>query len=120
MKYLIGSICLLALMGVTDAFAAPVRRDSHGAIYRSDAMVKKFKLATLCPTTHTKTLRCPGQIVDHKGALACAKTEEQRFKLDQPWNMQYQSKAESDAKDRTERTSAACAKTLALLKRKGA
>jgi hypothetical protein len=120
MKYIIGVVLLMVLSGFIDAFAAPVKRDSHGAIYRSAAQVRKFHLATVCPATHAKTLSCPGFIVDHKNALACARTEEQRTLLDHPWNMQYQSKAQSEAKDRVERTPAACAKTQAILKIKGA
>lgn len=109
-----GIALILALLPSL-VLATPVRRTAQGDIYRSQTMVRKFRLATVCPATQAKTLHCPGFIVDHIGALACAKTEEQRLLLDQPWNMQYQSKQESDAKDRGERSAAACRRTLTSL-----
>lgn len=83
------------------AQAAPVRRDDHGRIYRSRAMVRQFQHMTVCPITRL-TGRCTGMIVDHRVPLLCAKTESDRLRLDHPDNMQYQTPAESRAKDRIE------------------
>jgi hypothetical protein len=109
MKRLACSLLLVALLD--PAHGAPVRRDVHGAIYRSSAAVHAFRAATLCPATHTRTQHCPGFVVDHIHALACARTEAQRAQLDIPANMQYQSLADSHAKDRVERSPEACAET---------
>lgn len=110
------ALLLLVLAALANpAEAAPVRRTADGAIYRSAAAVREFKATHTCPATHTRTQHCPGHVVDHIRALACAKTEAQRALLDQPWNMQYQTLAASRKKDLTERTAAACLRARTML-----
>jgi hypothetical protein len=41
--------------------------------------------------------KCPGYVVDHVKPLACGGA-------DAPWNMQWQTKANAKAKDKTERS----------------
>lgn len=65
-------------------------------IYRSGYQVKLFRKSHICPSTHEKSLKCPGYIVDHIRPL-CAGGP------DRPSNMQYQTYAASLRKDREER-----------------
>jgi len=67
-----------------------VPRDSHGRIKRSEAAKQKFEHQTGYP--HGR----PGYVVDHIIPLSEGGT-------DDPSNMQWQTKEEAKAKDRTER-----------------
>ena len=65
-------------------------RDAHGRIVRSRDARKAFKKATGFP--HGR----PGYVIDHIVPLACHGT-------DLPSNMQWQTKDQAKAKDKTER-----------------
>ena len=95
-------LLLAALLVPVLGQAEPVRRDDHHRIYRSRAMVRQFQHTAICPITRT-TGRCTGMIVDHRRPLSCATNEAERLELDRPENMQYQTPAESRAKDKIER-----------------
>jgi len=70
-------------------------RDKAGHIKRSAYQVLLFKHAHPCPANGAVKGRCPGYIVDHIVPLcACG--------ADKPANMQWQTLAESRAKDRLE------------------
>lgn len=71
-------------------FCKDCERDAKGRIQRSEAAKREFQRHTGFPNGR------PGWIVDHIVALACGGS-------DDPSNMQWQTKAESDAKDKTER-----------------
>jgi hypothetical protein len=47
--------------------------------------------------------RCAGYVVEHKIALACARTEAEHLALDDLSNLQWQTTADSRAKDKVER-----------------
>ena len=87
-------IILAALL--VPILAGAVERDSNGRIHRSRTEVARFKHSTVCPATGQRGSYCPGYIVDHRVPLACGG-------LDRVTNMQYQTIAESKAKDRWER-----------------
>ena len=76
--------------GHTRRYAYGVPRDSHGRIKRSEAEKRKFERMTGYP--HGR----PGYVVDHIIPLADGGA-------DDPGNMQWQTKEEAKAKDRTER-----------------
>ena len=85
-----------------------LKRSTNGKIARSTAAVNAFKRANACPATgKASTASCPGFIVDHIVPL-CACGE------DKPSNMQWQTLADSKAKDRLED------KQCAVLKKSGA
>jgi hypothetical protein len=65
-------------------------RDSRGRIRRSESARRAFMRQTGYP--HGR----PGYVIDHRVALACGGA-------DAPSNMQWQTRAEATAKDRTER-----------------
>ena len=65
-------------------------RNRHGRIKRSSAAKEEFMRRTGHP--HGR----PGYVVDHMKPLACGGT-------DDPSNMQWQTKAEGKAKDKSER-----------------
>ncbi len=72
------------------------RRDKHGRIKRSRAARDAFKHQHPCPSTGRRSGGCPGYVIDHINPLACGGADE-------PSNMQWQTKAEAQAKDRWER-----------------
>lgn len=72
-----------------------VRLDSHGKIKRSKSARSAFMRQHPCPTTGKTSGSCPGYVVDHVEALACGGP-------DDPSNMQWQTRAEAKAKDKTE------------------
>lgn len=76
--------------GHTRSYAYGVPRDSHGRIKRSEAEKRKFERMTGYP--HGR----PGYVVDHIIPLT-------EGGADDPGNMQWQTKEEAKAKDRTER-----------------
>lgn len=89
MKYTL--LFLIALSSPALADCVPVR-DSDDQIKRSSYQVRKFRAATVCPSTGLFGGRCPGYVVDHIIPLcACG--------ADRPSNMQFQTYADSKAKD---------------------
>jgi hypothetical protein len=72
------------------------RTHSHGTIKRSRTARAAFVRKHPCPSTGKTRGRCPGYIVDHVHALECGGA-------DSPTNMQWQTVADSKAKDKTER-----------------
>lgn len=85
------------------AFAQDPARDDLGRIKRNPKVIRLFRATVPCPATGQTERHCPGYVVDHKIALACAKTEEERAALDSLPNLQWQTVAEAKAKDRIER-----------------
>lgn len=75
--------------GHTRRYAYSVPRDSHGRIKRSEAAKRKFERQSGYP--HGR----PGYVVDHIIPLS-------KGGRDDPSNMQWQTKEEAKAKDRTE------------------
>jgi hypothetical protein len=75
---------------------APVPRDSHCRIARSEKAKAAFKREHPCPTTGKRSGSCPGYVIDHVKPLACGGA-------DAPSNMQWQTYAESKRKDGRER-----------------
>ncbi len=63
---------------------------------RSGAAKYQFKKLNPCPSTGKRFGSCPGYVIDHIKALDCGGD-------DSPSNMQWQTKEEAKAKDRTER-----------------
>jgi hypothetical protein len=71
-------------------------QDKHGKIKRSEVAKHEFMLAHPCPVTGLTSRKCPGYVIDHVNPLACGG-------LDAPSNMQWQTKADAKAKDKSER-----------------
>src|SRR5260370_41933098 len=71
-------------------------RDKHGKIKRSKEETRAFQRQSPCPSTGKTTGKCPGYVIDHVRALA-------EGGLDDPSNMQWQTKEAAKAKDKTER-----------------
>jgi hypothetical protein len=69
---------------------------AEARIHRSHVPIHAFVKANACPTTGQNRLPCPGYVIDHIEALACGG-------LDHQSNMQWQTIAESKAKDKWER-----------------
>ena len=76
--------------GHTKSYAYGVPRDKHGRIKRSEAAKRKFERQSGYP--HGR----PGYVVDHIVPLS-------EGGADDPSNMQWQTKEQAKAKDRTER-----------------
>ena len=70
-------------------------RDAQGRIARSPAVRREFQRENPCPSTGLTTGSCPGYIADHITAL-------KRGGLDEPDNMQWQTRGDAKAKDRIE------------------
>lgn len=75
--------------------AAGVKRDADGRIERSSVAKSQFKKSQPCPSTGKSTGACPGYVIDHVTPL-------KRGGPDTPSNMQWQTKAAANAKDKTE------------------
>ena len=65
-------------------------------IHRSAGARHHFKQLHPCPVTGRSTGKCPGYVIDHVKPLACGGA-------DDPTNMQWQTIAEAEAKDKWER-----------------
>lgn len=83
MKYL---LCLLLTI---------VSVNSAAESNRSYKAKKAFKITHACPATGRYKGSCPNYIIDHIKPLACDG-------LDNPDNMQWQTKADAKAKDKWE------------------
>jgi hypothetical protein len=70
-------------------------REPSGKIKRSRTARRAFQRAHPCPSTHLETGPCRGYVIDHIVPLY-------RGGLDTPSNMQWQTTAEANAKDRVE------------------
>ena len=75
--------------------ATDIPRDQRGRIARSSKARNDFKAQTPCPATGRSKGSCPGHVIDHTVPL-------KRGGADEPSNMQWQTVAESKAKDRWE------------------
>lgn len=71
------------------------------AMPRSQSAKREFVRQHACPATHRHALPCHGYVIDHVKALDCGG-------LDAPGNMQWQTLAESRAKDKWERNGPGC------------
>ena len=90
---LLTKITLTALLIAIGALALVSPVDARE---RSQKAKNDFKHTHPCPANGNDHGRCPGYIIDHITALACGGA-------DAPSNMQWQSEAESKAKDKWER-----------------
>lgn len=70
-------------------------RDSRGRIARGAAAKRAFRRGHPCPTTGSTRGACPGYVIDHVKAL-------KHGGADDPSNMQWETREEAKAKDRTE------------------
>lgn len=72
-------------------------RGHHRRIHRDPGQRREFMRENPCPggPDRGSTKRCRGYVVDHIKSL-------KRHGADRPWNMQWQTKAEAAAKDRSE------------------
>ncbi len=75
--------------------AVGVPRDSHGRIKRSTRAKDAFRHSHPCPSTGKTTGACPGYVIDHIRPL-------KEGGVDDPSNMQWQTKAAAKEKDKWE------------------
>jgi hypothetical protein len=98
-RRLLSLICCLGLAAALSWGQQPrckgCARDSRGRIARSEAATRAFKRSHPCPATGRKSGPCAGYVIDHVKPL-------KRGGADTPSNMQWQTKADAKAKDRTE------------------
>jgi hypothetical protein len=92
---------LLAFAVAASPPACRVERDARGRIQRSSSAKHAFRARHPCPSTGATTGSCTGYVIDHICPLACCGR-------DAPSNMQWQTTAESKAKDRWERDCSSC------------
>lgn len=71
---------------------------AEARIKRSQSAKVEFKASHPCPDNGARKGPCKGHIIDHINPLACGGA-------DAPFNMQWQTIAESKAKDKWERKS---------------
>ena len=84
----------LAILALAVAIAPLADARSHG-IPRDRSVSKAFQRVHPCPSTGLYTGRCPGYVRDHVVSLC-------KGGPDSPSNMQWQTTADSRAKDRWE------------------
>lgn len=70
--------------------------NASAEFHRSQKAKTSFKYSHPCPATGRSKGTCPGFTIDHIKPLACGG-------LDDPANMQWQTKTEAKAKDKWER-----------------
>ena len=88
-------LCAVAFTAQAGVTCQPARA-KDGRILRSAAAVSQFKKAHPCPANGATKGACPGYVVDHIVPLcACG--------ADKPFNMQWQTLADSKVKDKLER-----------------
>jgi hypothetical protein len=95
-------LLVLLLLPVLAHAQAPAR-DDFGRLKRNPKIIRLFRATVPCPATGRTSGICAGYVVDHKIALACAKTEAERLALDDLPNLQWQTRADAKAKDKVER-----------------
>jgi len=76
-------------------YANGVARDKNGHIARSEHAKNEFKKSHPCPSTGKSSGSCPGYVIDHIKPL-------KRGGVDDPSNMQWQTKEAAKAKDKVE------------------
>ena len=76
-------------------YCASCERDAGGRIKRDSAARRAFQAANPCPSITATARSCPGYVIDHIVPL-------KRGGEDTPQNMQWQTVADSKAKDRRE------------------
>jgi hypothetical protein len=81
---------------VSGELCVTCERDKHGKIKRSESAKHEFMRLHPCPVTGRTSGKCSGYVIDHVRALA-------EGGLDDPSNMQWQTKEAAKAKDKTER-----------------
>jgi len=90
---IVGMVCALILMyGRASAPASARQRHT----LRSARARREFRRMNPCPATGLVRGACPGYVIDHVKPLACGGA-------DAPANMQWQTTADSKAKDAVER-----------------
>ena len=94
---------LLAVVLAASQPTCRLDRDKRGRIPRNAAAKRDFKATHPCPRSGATGGSCPGYIVDHICPLACCGA-------DAPSNMQWQTAAESKAKDAWELSCSSCAR----------
>ena len=82
------AIVLIALIALSTGAEARIKRSQSAKV--------AFKYEHPCPATGARKGPCKGYVIDHVQPLACGGA-------DAPINMQWQTIAESKAKDRWER-----------------
>jgi len=92
---------LLAVALAASPPACHPDRDARHRIRRNPSARQAFKATHPCPSSGATTGSCEGYIVDHICPLSCCGA-------DAPSNMQWQTTAESKAKDRWERNCSTC------------
>lgn len=76
-------------------YCTTCQRDSRGNIKRSAHARRAFRKTHPCPATGSVRGPCVGYVIDHVRAL-------KQGGADAPSNMQWETRAEAKAKDRTE------------------
>jgi hypothetical protein len=94
---------LILLLAPILVHAAEPARDDYGRILRSQKVIRLFRATVPCPATGKVERRCPGHVIDHWIALACAKTEDERRALDDVSNLRWQTVEDAKDKDKVER-----------------
>ena len=92
---------LLAVALAASPVVCRLQRDARGHIQRSSSAKRVFQATHPCPSNGATTGSCSGYVVDHICPLVCCG-------VDAPSNMQWQTTAESKAKDRWERNCSTC------------
>ncbi len=94
-------VSLLLAVALAASPACHLDRNARHRIRRRSPARQAFKATHPCPSSGAATGSCEGYIVDHICPLACCGA-------DAPSNMQWQTTAESKAKDKWERDCSTC------------